>query len=176
VLQLVGSGEYCHPAIIKPVSTVLKDSLVVVRPGQTYPPWETRRTAAQGDDSDGQRRPALRTTGIYYTTTILGAHTGTKTVSPLTLQVTGLIGSLHGTSLSAGYTLGSRQAGAKGRKGYSSEGLNVNIYTTQSFGNRVWITLFDRYRLPLLRSRLNKKIQGEITGGSIALATVSGSS
>ena len=130
--------------------TVLKDSLVVVRPGQSYPPWETRRTAAQGDDSDRQRRPALRPTGINYTTAILGAHTGTKTVSPLALQVTGLIGSLHDVTSSRLYTRVTL-AGAKGRKDYSSQGLNVNINTTQSFRSRVWITYFDRYKLPLLR-------------------------
>lgn len=55
---------------------------------------------------------------------------------------------------------GHTRAGAKGRKDYSSRALNVNINTTESFRNRVWITFFDRYRLPLLRSRLNKKFKG----------------
>ena len=56
-------------------------------------------------ESDRQAGATLCTTGIDYTTAILGTHAGTKTVSPLALQVTGLIGSLHGTSLSAGCTI-----------------------------------------------------------------------
>jgi hypothetical protein len=139
---------------------MLEYPLVVIRPGQSYPSWETLRATAQSDVSDRQPSPALRTTGIDHTTAILGAHAGTETMCPLTLQFTGLIGSLHGTSLSAGCTLGSRQAGAKGRKGYSSQGLNVNNKTTRLPGIRVWITFFDRYRLPLLQSWLKKELKG----------------
>jgi hypothetical protein len=159
MLQRVGSSEYGHPAITQPVATAPKDPLVIVRPGQACPPWETRRAAAQGNDSDRQAGPALCTTRIDHTTAVLGAHTGTKTVGPLALQVTGLIGSFHGTSLvSTGCTLESRLTGAKGRKEYSSRRIHVNINTTQSYRNRVWITFHDGYRLPILQQSVNKKL------------------
>jgi hypothetical protein len=101
MLQLVGSGEYRHTAIIQPVTAALEDTLVVGRRGQTDPPRETRRGAAQDKGSDRQPGTALGAAGIDYTTAILGTHTGTKAVGPLALQVTWLVGSLHGASIPA---------------------------------------------------------------------------
>ena len=74
---------------------VVEYSLVIRRPGQSRPPGKTRRAGTQGNGSDRQTSPALGASGIDDATTILGCHAGTEAVGPLTLQITGLIGSFH---------------------------------------------------------------------------------
>ena len=120
MLKLVGGGQYRHPAIIQPVTAAFEDPLVVIRAGQAYPPGETREPVHKTMESDRQAGAALCTTGVDYTTAILGAHPGTKTVGPLTLQVTGLVGSLHGTSLSTGCTI-------KGHTGLARKGAKSTV-------------------------------------------------
>jgi|GEM_PF-4561123 len=50
----------------------------------------------------------------------------------------------------------------KGRKEYSFRRCDVKIIQTQYLRIRVWITFFDRYRLPLLLSQTTKKYRGHI--------------
>ena len=77
--------------------TAVENPPVLGRPGQSCPPGETRRAGTQGIDSDRQTSPTLGASGVDNATTVLGSHAGTKSVGPLTLQVTGLIGSFHGS-------------------------------------------------------------------------------
>ena len=97
MIKRVRCRQHRHPAVVNPVLAVIKDPLVFRGPGQSYPSGKTRRAGTQGNDSDRQTCTALGATGVDDATTVLGAHASTETVCPLTLQVTGLIGSFHGS-------------------------------------------------------------------------------
>mgnify|MGYP001824832126 CR=1 FL=1 len=99
MLLLVGGGQYRHPAIIQSVAAAFKDTLVIFRFGEPYPTRERVAPEHKTGRSDRQPGPTLGTTGIDHTTAILGAHSGTKTMGTLALQVTGLKSSFHGTLL-----------------------------------------------------------------------------
>jgi hypothetical protein len=97
MIKCVRCCQHRHPAIVNPVLAIIKDPLVFRGPGKSYPSGKTRRTGTQGNVSDRQTGTALGATGVDDATTVFGAHAGTETVCPLTLQVTGLIGSFHGS-------------------------------------------------------------------------------
>ena len=118
VIQPVGCGQHRQFAVFNAAETVGEDPLVLRRPGQSCPPGKTRRAGAQGNGSDRQTSSTLGATGIDHTPTVLGAHAGAKTVGPLTLQVTGLISSLHGSLRPDSCYKRVLLPDAKGRKGY----------------------------------------------------------
>ena len=94
---LIARCQQRHPAITQPVACLFEYPLVCARVSEPYPSRETRRAGAQGYKSHGQAVAALGATCIDYATAIFGTHAGAKTVSPLALQIAGLIGSFHGT-------------------------------------------------------------------------------
>jgi hypothetical protein len=78
-----------------------KNALELFWPNQPLVPSKSPRLPADwyapvNDGLDAQALTAFRTTGVQYLATTPGAHTCTKTVGTLTLDVTGLKWSLHG--------------------------------------------------------------------------------
>jgi hypothetical protein len=97
----------------------------------------------QGTVSDRQSGAALGATGIDHTTAILGAHPGTETVGALPLQITGLIGSFHGTQNTSRVSTHA-QPDVKGRKYYCLYEWHVNLFDHPGTWNKGVDNFFPR--------------------------------
>lgn len=143
---LIGCYQHRHPVIFKPLRVAPEDALVVNRLSQPYPALKTRRGGTQGNGSDRQPGAALGAACIDDATAVLGAHTGTKAMRTLALQVAWLKCSFHDACFPVCNTRACRAR--KGRKGYCLTDTNVNSKQAQRLSGGVWITCVDRYRLP----------------------------